>query len=659
MNNHKIIFPFIALLVFKVAAFAQANKASGGDTITYQEKYRPQYHLTSPQGALFDPTDLVYYDSLYHVNRGVAISPDLVYWKTGKRQSLSTDSVREMSGSLVIDSLNTGGFGNNGQVPQVAVYSGLRKNGQQIQCIAYSTDKGAHWVRYEKNPVIDIHSTEFRDPQVFWYPKEKKWVMVVALAAERKIRFYGSPNLKDWKLMSDFGPYGAVNGVWECPDLFRLPVSNAPGEFKWVLEVSVQPVGGQYFIGDFDGVTFTADPVFRQIPGLAKPLGDVIFDFENGLPGWTKTGGAFDSSPSEGALAGQNAVFGYYGKRLINSFNKGDKTTGELVSPLFVITRKYLNFLIGGGLYNNAVCANLVVDGKIVRTSTGTDTEVLHWAGWDVSELTGKEARIGLVDHEQGGFGHILFDELLASDTPAENDREKAYWLDYGPDFYAVRSWVNGPAKDDRRVSVAWASSWQYAFKVPTAPWKGGHTFPRSEQIMKDESQYTLLQNPIEEIKTLRTGHFSKHDKIIGPSSWSVDAKNKNSYELVIDCNIAKGAGLELKLCSGVGKGTVITYNAETELLKIDRSRSGITDFSPVFPAVYSAPLKLKNSRLKLHILVDRSLVELFANDGAVNMTCLIFPGEKDTGISLKALRGKVELKSLDLWNLKSIWTSN
>jgi len=96
-------------------------------------------------------------------------------------------------------------------------------------------------VQYNKNPVIDIASNEFRDPQVFWHPQTKKWIMAVAMAAEQKVRFYNSDNLKDWKYLSDFGGVGAVKGVWECPDIFPLKVDGNPAKIKWVLEVSVQP----------------------------------------------------------------------------------------------------------------------------------------------------------------------------------------------------------------------------------------------------------------------------------------------------------------------------------------------------------------------------------------------------------------------------------
>ncbi|HEY3741084.1 MAG TPA: glycoside hydrolase family 32 protein, partial [Bryobacteraceae bacterium] len=104
---------------------------------------------------------------------------------------------------------------------------------------------------------------DFRDPKVFWYAPGKYWVMVVALPNDHKIRFYKSPNLKAWDLLSEFGPAGATGGQWECPDLFPLPVEGKAGEKKWMLSVNINPGGlqggsaDQYFVGEFDGTHFT------------------------------------------------------------------------------------------------------------------------------------------------------------------------------------------------------------------------------------------------------------------------------------------------------------------------------------------------------------------------------------------------------------------
>jgi fructan beta-fructosidase len=111
--------------------------------------------------------------------------------------------------------------------------------------------------------VLDLKMADFRDPKVFWHEETKRWVMVVALATEKKVHFYTSENLKQWKYVGEFGGVGATNGLWECPDLFPLAIEG--GGTKWVLIVNINPggpaggSGTQYFVGDFDGVHFTAE----------------------------------------------------------------------------------------------------------------------------------------------------------------------------------------------------------------------------------------------------------------------------------------------------------------------------------------------------------------------------------------------------------------
>jgi fructan beta-fructosidase len=150
----------------------------------------------------------------------------------------------------------------------------------------------------------------------------------------------------------------------------------------------------------------------------------VIADFEGKDYGeWKAEGEAFGSSPAQGTLPRQMQVSGFEGKGLANSFNGGDDATGTLTSPPFVVSRKFINFLIGGGKHSGKACMNLLVDGKIVRTATGPNdrpggTERLDWASWDVADLAGRSAVIQIVDNQTGGWGHINVDQITQSDTP-------------------------------------------------------------------------------------------------------------------------------------------------------------------------------------------------------------------------------------------------
>ena len=151
----------------------------------------------------------------------------------------------------------------------------------------------------------------------------------------------------------------------------------------------------------------------------------LIADFEGSDYGaWKTEGSAFGTGPAHGKLVGQMNVEGFLGKGLVNSFNGGDGATGKLTSPEFKIERPWVNFLIGGGGFAGETCMNLLIDGKVVRTATGTNTkpggsEDLQTAAWDVKELVGKSAVIEIVDQREGGWGHITVDHIVQSDKKA------------------------------------------------------------------------------------------------------------------------------------------------------------------------------------------------------------------------------------------------
>ena len=260
--------------------FGQAMKGDMGisqikpsDTfdLNYDEPYRPYYHFTPEYGWMNDPNGMVYHNGEYHLfyqynpygarwgnmHWGHAVSEDMMHWKH-LPIALAPDPLGAIfSGSAVVDKDNTAGFGKGAIV---AFYTSAGE--RQTQSIAYSLDNGRSFTKYEHNPVIaNPNIADFRDPKVFWYAPQRKWIM--SLATSQTITFYASKNLKEWERLSEFGQnIGAHTGVWECPDLFPLSYE---GKTKWVLFVSINPGGPnggnatQYFIGDFDGTTFTPE----------------------------------------------------------------------------------------------------------------------------------------------------------------------------------------------------------------------------------------------------------------------------------------------------------------------------------------------------------------------------------------------------------------
>ncbi|MCA8994763.1 MAG: glycoside hydrolase family 32 protein [Planctomycetaceae bacterium] len=145
----------------------------------------------------------------------------------------------------------------------------------------------------------------------------------------------------------------------------------------------------------------------------------LIEDFESGTySGWDITGDAFGDAPAEGALDNQMAVSGYRGKRLINSYYKGDTSTGTATSSPFRIERPHIALLIGGGRDEQRLAVQLLVDDKIVRVATGDESEDLEWSSWDVKDLLGKQARVRIIDEATGGWGHINVDHIMQTDEP-------------------------------------------------------------------------------------------------------------------------------------------------------------------------------------------------------------------------------------------------
>ena len=241
------------------------------------EKFRPVYHHTPLYGWMNDANGLVYKDGEYHLyfqynpygskwgnmHWGHSVSKDLVHWEH-LAPAIARDTLGHIfSGSSIVDQENVAGYGA-GNI--LAFYTSASDKNGQIQCLAFSKDNGRTFTKYEKNPILCPADglRDFRDPKVFRYEPEDKWVMIVS--ADKEMRFYDSRNLKDWNYMSSFGEgYGVQPCQFECPDMVELSVDGDTNRKKWALIVNVNPgcyFGGsatQYFTGDFDGKKFSCD----------------------------------------------------------------------------------------------------------------------------------------------------------------------------------------------------------------------------------------------------------------------------------------------------------------------------------------------------------------------------------------------------------------
>ena len=296
-----VMMRFVAL-VAALLALAGCQRSANPRPVTaaaaqtqFIERHRPQFHFTPPAKWMNDPNGMVFFEGEYHLfyqhypdstvwgpmHWGHAVSTDLVHWQH-LPIALFPDSLGLIfSGSAVIDWKNTSGFGVNGKPPMVAMFTyhdmAAEKRGTQTfqtQGLAYSNDRGRTWTKYAGNPVIpNTGIRDFRDTKVIWHEASQRWIMV--LAAGDRIRLYASYDLTQWESASEFGVnVGAHGGVWECPDLFPIRIEGT-NETRWVLLVSINPGGPnggsatQYFVGNFDGTTFSLDPQFATGLGTA------------------------------------------------------------------------------------------------------------------------------------------------------------------------------------------------------------------------------------------------------------------------------------------------------------------------------------------------------------------------------------------------------
>ncbi|RQO72719.1 glycoside hydrolase [Pedobacter sp. KBW01] len=263
---------YILLLVIACAMNTFAQQAT--------PQWRPNYHFTAPANWLNDPNGLIYLNGEYHLyyqynpfenkwghmSWGHAKSKDLVRWENlsvAIPEKITKDTTTMIfSGSAVLDKQNVSGLGK-GKAPILAFYTAdLPKQRNESQYMAYSNDGGLTFTNYAKNPIIDLNKKDFRDPNVWWHEASKQWIMTVAMVDEHQARFYGSKNLKDWSMLSDFGKQGNQGSGWECPFMIPLAVDGNKDNTKWVLMISLFGPKGptmQYFVGDFDGKTFKND----------------------------------------------------------------------------------------------------------------------------------------------------------------------------------------------------------------------------------------------------------------------------------------------------------------------------------------------------------------------------------------------------------------
>ncbi|GIC94965.1 uncharacterized protein Aud_002296 [Aspergillus udagawae] len=383
-------------------------------------------------------------------------------------------------------------------------------------------------------------------------------------------------------------PKVAINqpGVIAAPLLVdRDPTSNPGGP--------TIGSGTQYFVGSFDGTTFTVDANNVSAAVDVPP----------------------DSSTIDGDFVGITPVTGEDAdSNVLDTYFSGDTNTGTVTSESFVINEAFINFRIAGGYHpynpstygtanDTETSLNLKVEGEVVRSATGQNSAALLWQGWDVRNFINRTAVLGIADFNTGteGWGHIIVGEIVLSESLAQD--RKANWIDLGPDFYAAATYNGLPEYE--RVAVGWANNWVYGADIPTNPWRSSMSVMRKYFLATIDSKVTLVQEPyslapIEKSPVMSAGSYTAQ----GDSIRRLVRSNEDG-----------------------SKATVIGYDAATQQLFVDRTNLGDVSFNTVFPGIYYAALTPDTrGKVTLRVLVDWSLVEVFGGQGESVITAQIFP---------------------------------
>lgn len=227
----------------------------------------------------------------------------------------------------------------------------------------------------------------------------------------------------------------------------------------------------------------------------------------------------------------------------------------------------------------------------------------------------------------------------------------KVKWLDNGKDNYAGVSWSD--TVDARRIYIGWMSNWRYANETPTQGWRGAMTLPRELFLTANGH---LIQKPIKELENLRTEHIHFKNEMLAPDKGLLSHLQGKTWEIIAEFELEEAREFGIKVCKSTKNETLIGYNVDKEEIYIDRRNCGETSFNQFFSSLDRVAFKVLNNRIKFHVFVDHSSIEVFVNNGEMAMTNLIFPDPLSDGLELYSNGGKIKLVSLDVYRLMPIW---
>jgi len=236
-----------------------------------------------------------------------------------------------------------------------------------------------------------------------------------------------------------------------------------------------------------------------------------------------------------------------------------------------------------------------------------------------------------------------------------DNAPDTVLWLDHGRDNYAGVTWSDVQRPDGTKLFIGWMSNWKYANVTPTNPWRSAMTLPRILSLKEGASGIRLLQRPVPELQQLRRQSQRWDEVVVSPGHNLLAGVQGGLVE--IECELETGAAAEIgfKLRTSSEEETVVRYQAGEQILTVDRTKSGESAFHEAFACSHQVRAQTQDGRLRLHLFVDQSSLEVFVNDGEIAVTDQIFPSPASTGLEFYAVGGAAKVLSLSLHRLHSI----
>ena len=255
-----------------------------------------------------------------------------------------------------------------------------------------------------------------------------------------------------------------------------------------------------------------------------------------------------------------------------------------------------------------------------------------------------------------GSGGEYFIGDFNGTTFRCDHPLDEVRWIDYGRDFYAPVSWSDVPEEDGRRIWIGWMNNWE-THLLPTHPWRSAQSIPREISLRETSSGSRMIQKPIKELQMLR-GQVVEHKGLSINEHHPTLLKGVRGQvmEIIAEFDMGTAYQVGLSVCKGKGEETLVGYDLVGQQVFVDRTNSGAVDFHPAFAGKHFGPMPSDDGRVRLHIFVDQSSVEVFGNDGYTVITDRIFPNQDSTSVELFAKGGQARLISLQAWPLNSIW---